>query len=317
MKIFSEKTSKLLLFFGIMLLITGIVIFVWNETFTFNTKINSEKVSHFGDYVGGIIGSIWSLAGVILFYIALTEQREDIKINRNTLNIQVETLKQQIKEFELQREELSETRKVFKEQSETLKIQRFENTLFQLINLHHEIIDKLIFHNPIDNKISVKREVFTEFVKTLEELVCMNNKIKSIENGNIVYVSEPPKNMKQAYQNLIKAYSGFYFNYTNQLLSHYFRNIYHIFKFIHKTKLIKKENKQFYASLVRAQLASNELTLILYNSLVPGLGFPNFLFLIKKFDILQNYDFKIFNKFEFHKEIFNSKIKNVKPDFNL
>lgn len=69
------------------------------------------------------------LAGVILLYVALDEQRKDIKINQNALIKQIE-------EFELQRVELSETREIFKEQSITLKIQRFENTFFQLINLY-------------------------------------------------------------------------------------------------------------------------------------------------------------------------------------
>ena len=160
----TEKNSKILLWFGIILFGIGIFLFLWKESFTGENKINSEKIAQFGDFIGGIIGSVWSLAGVILFYVALTEQREDIKINREALNAQVSALNKQIEEFELQRDELKETRKVFKEQSETLKIQRFENTFFQLINLHHEIIDKLTLGktNPIE-----KRDVFSQGISII------------------------------------------------------------------------------------------------------------------------------------------------------
>lgn len=174
----TEKNSKVLLWIGIILFLTGIGIFIWDENLNFASDINTDKISGFGDFIGGAIGSIWSLAGVILFYVALTEQREDIKINRNALNAQVKALNQQIKEFELQRTELTETRKVFEEQGETLRVQRFENTFFQLVNLHHEIIDKLNFdrknyshgYDGIE-----KREVISKAVIDL---------LKRIENKN-------------------------------------------------------------------------------------------------------------------------------------
>ena len=83
---------------------------------------------------------------------------------------------------------------------------------------------------------------------------------------------------------MIKVYKEFYFDDYKQILSHYFRNVYHIYKFIFTSELIEKTKKQFYASLVRAQLSSDELYIILYNSIHQGLGYPNFLFLIKEFD---------------------------------
>jgi hypothetical protein len=108
-----------------------------------------------------------------------------------------------------------------------------------------------------------------------------------------------------------REYSTFFFTTTNQSLSHYFRSLYHIFKFIHKSELIDEEKKQFYATLLRAQLSSDELFLILYNSLNPDLGNPNFLFLIKRFDILQNFDFGILQNFKNHENIFKVAIENL------
>ncbi len=317
-KTLTEKNSKILLWIGVILFIAGIAIFIFKESLFLESKVNAEKVAQLGDFIGGVVGSLWSLAGVILFYVALTEQRKDIEINRDALNAQVSALNQQIKEFELQRTELSETRKVFEEQSETLKIQRFENTFFQLLNLHHELVDKLNF-SKVSMMINIsmeKREVLSKAFEDLEIKMKYSNSfnVKS-STGESTYTEDKPKSKEIALARMNKAYKEFYFDDYKQILSHYFRNVYHIFKFIYKSKLIEKSEKQFYASLVRAQLSSDELYLILYNSLLEGLGYPNFLFLIKEFEIMQNFDFRIIEKYEYHKGIYDDKIKDVKPTF--
>lgn len=292
--------------------------FFYKESILFDSKVNAEKIAQFGDFIGGIVGSLWSLAGVILFYVALTEQRKDIEINRDTLKAQVSALNQQIEEFELQRTELSETRKVFEEQSETLKIQRFENTFFQLLSLHHELVDKLNFSKTFMtlNERLEKREVLSKAFADLEIKLKYSNSIEErTSTGSTEYKDDIPENKEIAIKRLNKAYKEFYFDDYKQILSHYFRNVYHIFKFIYFSELIEESKKQFYATLVRAQLSSDELFLILYNSLHQGLGYPNFLFLIKEFDIMQNFDFRIMAKNPYHQEIYDDKIKNVKPNF--
>lgn len=304
----TEKNSKRLLWIGFILFFGGILLFSWDENFNLSTSLNTSKFSGFGDFIGGTIGSIWSLAGVILFYVALTEQREDIKINREALKAQVTALNQQIKEFELQRFELEETRKVFEEQGETLKVQRFENTFFQLVQLHHEIIEKLSFdRRDINYGYSEieKREIISKGVQDLLNKIVQSNRIaKQNESGGIEYIPNKPENLEVAKQRLYEVYRDFYFNDYKQLLSHYYRNVYHIFKFIFTTDLIGKDKKQFYATLMRAQLSSDELLLIAYNSMIPDLGYPNFLFLIMEYDILQNFDFNLILQHKYHKDIY-------------
>src|SRR5690606_20853252 len=75
--------------------------------------------------IGDMFGSINALfSGLALAGIILT-----ILLQRN--------------ELQLQREELKQTRKEFETQNETLKLQRFENTFFSLLNLHHEIVSNM------------------------------------------------------------------------------------------------------------------------------------------------------------------------------
>ncbi|MFT6981535.1 MAG: hypothetical protein ACJAUD_000298 [Crocinitomicaceae bacterium] len=116
---FSERTSSVLIIIGIGIIVIGIVIFKWNESLNPKSTIASDKIGQLGDFIGGIVGSLWALAGVILFYVALSLQR---------------------KEFKLQRLELKATRSVFQQQSEQLKIQQRENTFFHLLDNHKKTV---------------------------------------------------------------------------------------------------------------------------------------------------------------------------------
>ncbi|WP_410522614.1 putative phage abortive infection protein [Pedobacter ginsengisoli] len=73
-------------------------------------------------------------------------------------------------------------------------------------------------------------------------------------------------------------------------MNHYFRQLYHIFKYVHLSPLITDDRRSFYTSLIRAQLSQNELYAIVYNSLIPGYGSPKFLFLIKQYDVVKNFN---------------------------
>ncbi|MEM6522466.1 MAG: hypothetical protein AAF693_01690 [Bacteroidota bacterium] len=86
---------------------------LWKQDANFWTNVNTLGTA--GEFLGGTVGSIWALAGVILFFLALIYQK---------------------RELVLQREELKESRKIMEHQSATIAIQQFENTFFQLLNFH-------------------------------------------------------------------------------------------------------------------------------------------------------------------------------------
>ena len=115
--------------FGIILVCFAVITFLWIDfDFNYENKINSEKFGQFGDFLGGVVGSLWALAGVLLFYKALSEQREDIKTNKQALKLQVEALNQQVEQFKIQTGELESSRKVYEQQlngnKNTLNLQK-------------------------------------------------------------------------------------------------------------------------------------------------------------------------------------------------
>jgi len=263
---------------GILLFIFGIVIFLWNDSiFNSNGLLNSEKVGQFGDFAGGLIGSIWALAGVILFYVALNEQRQDIETNREVLKTQVKALEKQIEEFELQRQELELTRHVFIEQRDTLKIQQFESTFFSMVNLHHQIVGSI----DVDITKGGKGFLFDEGPKkdiTLTSRDCFQHFYTEFE----YYLTEEHKDESEI-KRINSAYTKFYKEYQSDL-GHYFRNLYNILKFINKKN---PGDKFFYTNLLRAQLSSFELLMLFYNCL-SQFGKVKFKPLIEEYHFLQN-----------------------------
>lgn len=138
------------------------------------TPIDNALVGQFGDFIGGIAGSFWALAGVIMFYVALHEQRQDFANNRKDSKTNRQILEAQLKEFQLQQEELAETRKVFREQSQTQQIQRFETSFFNMLSAFSEMVKSISYEKKnltsegvVTNRV-FEREAIAEICSVME-----------------------------------------------------------------------------------------------------------------------------------------------------
>ncbi len=227
----------------------------------------------------------------------------------------------------LQRRELALQRLNIEEQNDTLRQQRFESSFFHLLALHASIVDKLEITS------HEKRDAFTYFIELLKgnseafaafhplskltkELLHQLRgsptltdemrihldlaEISSVESmleknpGIVGWYLEAEEDFHK--QLLNKAYFTAH-KKSKDGLSHYFRNLYHIYRFIHESKLIDEDAKRKYARIVRAQLSDEELVAILYNCLAEGdgngkskleFGYPKMTRLVQQYDILQN-----------------------------
>ena len=83
----------------------------------------------------------------------------------------------------------------------------------------------------------------------------------------------------------IEAYDIFY-KKSRADLSHYFRTLYHIIKFIDQSEITDKAQ---YTSITRAQLSSHEQIMLFYNCLHIN-GKEKFKPLIEKYALLKNLD---------------------------
>ncbi|WP_323158975.1 putative phage abortive infection protein [Pseudomonas viridiflava] len=238
MNIEVEKIVKYSLYL-LYLLIPLTVIFLWNTELDYKSTVDGAKFGTYGDFVGGVLGAIWSLCGVLIFYSALKEQRLDIQINRNALEKQIEALNLQIEEFKLQREEMSQSRQVFIEQSKTLKQQRMASTYFSLLEVYQKIVDGL-------NKRCAQQNYFRTFK---EEFI---NR----------YGSQDTYNESRSVANSI--FSDIYHE-KKEDLSQYFKIVYRILKVVDKSDL-DEINKFEFITIFRSQLGENEMFALYYNS---------------------------------------------------
>ncbi len=256
---FSEASGKLLSILGIIFIVLSLVIFLIYGNWEFSNSLNEEKVGQFGDFIGGVVGSLFSLAGVILFYVALKEQRRDININQENLRLQTEALNQQVDEFKEQKIELEETRKIYieqtglireqtnlyvlqnkelKEQTSIAKLQQFDSSFFSYLSVLSEL------------KSSYSQSVLSKdyFADVYEEL-------KKIELDSLS-LTETLNTIEHKYFEV--------FNNRKDELSIYFKTIYRIMVLIDSSNIDEFKKHQYF-KLLRSQLSDYELLILHYN----------------------------------------------------
>lgn len=182
-----------------------------------------------------------------------------------------------------QESELEEQAKQFKKQHDSIRLQNFENSFFQLLNLHNQ--------NVIQMTIRVEQH-------------CSNPSeyggrdcFRALHHQSH-YVYGASRTAEQHAD--INLASNFYlelYEVYEASLGHYFRTLYHVIKFVNETDALKAEdadtdykNRRRYTSLVRAQLSAFELEFLFYNGI--SANGEKFKPLIEKFGLLENFDKK-------------------------
>lgn len=256
--VITEKLAIRLIGFSVFCFIVSVTIFSWKrETFSFSNPIDAGLLDNFGSFISGFIGSILSLASSILVYVALTEQRKAT----------------------------SDIKKEQEDIEKTQRYQRFENTFFQLLNFHNQIV------NAMSVTIDKDRQKYTSSQNPSHEYFTESVKYTGRDYFKYFYEELPQLvelNKKYNEKISVKTIYEYAFGAERGQLGHYFRHLYHIVKFIDKSD-IEEKDKRTYSSLIRAQLSSYELVLLHYNGL-SAYGFEKFKPLIEKYDLLQNMD---------------------------
>jgi len=241
----------------------GFAIGIFGLVYYCNKTPTDYGLNVLGDFYGGSVASIWSLAGLFFIYVAFLGQKQQL------MHQQMEIMYSQI-EVKYTRLELEGQKKEMIEQNNTLRQQKFENTFFQLLRNHQDIVNGIDIrtHSSANGWVvsSQGRDCFTSFYKNF--------------SGTL--------NPNMSLEITLEKYMTFY-NLKQSDLGHYFRNLYHILKFINNSKEIEETEKFKYTSLLRALLSSHELALLFYNGLCEN-GEEFFKPLIEKFSFLKNID---------------------------
>jgi len=239
-----EKVAFAFIWSGLIIIILAIMTIAFRDfnILGINTK-SFELLGQFGEYVGGLVGSIWALAGVILFYETLRFQRTELRLQRE--------------ELQNQRSEIMEQTRQYIIQNQTLMTRKLEGTFFQLISLHNEIVDSLVLnfqsHPSLSKAVQVPiqgRYCFNFFYKYFSQTYSENVDLTGMTTSNhedaIFLISE--------------SFKKFYTEFQEDI-GHYFRNLFNLALYLDKSKMT---SKRFYFNLVRSLLSNYELIILFY-----------------------------------------------------
>lgn len=259
------QTSKVVIRTFVIVVIVAFVlaIFVTSMYFyNFNGNLSSSNGDWgtFGDFVGGSLNPIFAFLGLIALLLTIILQSKELQNSTN---------------------ELARSTSALKKQGELLDKQNFENTFFQMVKLHNDIINAIDLRKRSNNELLAQgRDCFKKFYERFQYKYSVSSKDLSSE-GDLTIIED--------------SYTKF-FNEKQHEIGHYFRNLYVIFKFIDESNI---EDKKQYTRIIRAQLSTYEQALLFYNCL-HSIGNRKFKPLIEKYELLENLDLDLLIQREKH-----------------
>ncbi len=189
-------------------------------------------------------------------------------------------------ELSMQRKELEAQRMEFSSQNETLRLQRFEHTFFNMMELQQSIVNDLYVADSY--KDNVTEDNPNNYGRISKEIMVRNE----YKGRNIFYYvfNVCKHQLNGDYVNGLRGVlqcSGlkeFDRYFTTTVFDHYFRHLYTILKFIGKNDWLGDEKQYEYATFVRATLSRYELVMLYYN----GFFHPKMKKLIERYSMLNN-----------------------------
>jgi hypothetical protein len=243
-----------------------IVVFALNRSFNDGSGlINPSLASDYGDFIGGLVGPILSLAGFLLIY---------------------ETISAQRKTFEIQQFE-----------SKFFDLLRFHRDNVQQMTHRIPWDANEKYYNGTRVFIEIKSQ-FLKLYRIVKKKVDICKSIKSSEKEltaiNISYLilyfgvskdalsdlksaltDYDPELIKQLIEDIVKRKTKYstkvvYFGGHQVRLGHYFRHLFLSVKYVNDTKFLTRKQKYKYVKIIRTQLSQYELAIFFINSLSIG-----------------------------------------------
>lgn len=248
-------------------------------------KIKLSDLGPFGDFFGGMLNPILSFCTFMALLMTIVLQQKELSLTRKELN---ETQKA-----------TRDSANALKEQSNSIKIQNFETTFFNMLNLHNEIISNITIGNYISFGYNTNKW----------------EKVTLYEDSNSIMSRKAIKLISDSFNNFIKSVNSYrkvpkIYDLCHEsfqdILGHYFGNIYQILKFISSNTDIQDKTK--YSDLFRTQFSSAELELLFYHC-TGHIGSKNFKNYIEEFQFFEHLVVKENKSFNY---IFSLNIYNDK-----
>lgn len=232
------------------IVIIGFTLYAYwkNDFLNFTYFLGTDKLGHFGDFIGGFLGTILTGIATFLVYRTYVFQKQELEV-----------------------------------QSKLIAQQQFENTFFNMLNVHRELKKNLSseeiskFGDFIQNRelydgLTTINYINTIYTKNYKDLKNSNhNRAGTLQNFKLKQLDfELSKYSEKNEDNILRVcFTDLFKTHQNQI-SHYCRNVHHILKYIReneKNETLGKDQKKYknYASIFQSQLNVDEQFLLFYN----------------------------------------------------
>lgn len=227
-----------------------------------------------GDFFGGILNPTFTFLSIILLAYTLYQNKMALEQNQIALD--------------LNNEELEISSKALTSSAEAQHAQTIGNTFFNLLSQHNNIVNNLLFDNSI---IKLGSQYERQRKSTYHGRNVFKALISFITNE---YRVKDPDEIVSKYLSIQKKH--------NHIVGHYFRNLFQIIKYIDEysdletdedeTSDVRIAQKKNFMRILRAQLSSDELSLLLINCLPSVVDEGQFRALLIKYEMLKHLSFQ-------------------------
>lgn len=288
---FYEKFVLIFIYFflviGLVFIIIGFILFFKHyqffdfTTFEFNSNQDFEINAKIGDFIGGVIGSLWALAGVLLFYTAVVLQGKELRAfkldsqkqnfenrffelvkihinNRNEINIGQENKKHGRAAFTYLHDELSAIWNVIDQINKKFDYNVCEKDKINITYL-------TLFYGAIGEKS-------VSLLTTKLKKDFANSPANIDWSQFVLTLSSALEKEKESNSKLTNFHP---FNGNQHRLGTYFRHFFQTVKYVNNLdrKYWHYKQRYEYVKTLRAQLCSHEQVILFFNSL-SSLGKP-------------------------------------------
>jgi len=235
----------------------------------------------YGDMFGAVNTLFSGLAFAGIIY-TIYQQGTELRLQRN--------------ELKLQRAEVAKTNIALDEQVKAANVQRFENTFFNMLELHNNIVKDICVtetkwsiqrrDGELNSLVPAKEHSGKDALKFLYNSLRQNYQRQEFQQEEYDVLVDREK-IYSHLRILALTYEHAFENYQNKLQP-YYKNLFNIIDTIDQNEWISEKEKFYYIRIIESQLSSDELLLIFYKQFInDGVGLYK---LSKKYSLLENID---------------------------
>lgn len=164
-KFISISSAKVFIIIGIIVSVIITVLFVVHRTYSYNLPIDNELFGQYGDIIGGVVGTFFTLLGNILLFYTINLQQDTIKLQQHSIALQQNGVKLQ---------------------QDSIKSQTSESSFNQIVTLMCN--QQTLLENKFKNiTIYKSKDLGLSDIMNIKTFISENSPVKDSVFANVMY----------------------------------------------------------------------------------------------------------------------------------